>query len=127
MQRPELHARRSLGQTRRVIAHRRHRGIDRVDLAKPLRVHVPDLIANQNAGYVRRKAKRITGHETLADADARHLYMLMAYKDRRRLLQHRQRPSGASKRSWDPRRRPEITAMITIKEEPCRLKSTHSS
>ena len=65
---------------------------DRGELRRLLEIRVPELVAYQDEDYARRYAERVRhvhvaeqertpGHSELAEAVARHLYKLMAYKD----------------------------------------------
>lgn len=84
-QRPELHARRSLEQTRRVIAHRRHRlGWVRSREDRPGARAGPRYQPECRLGQAQGGADH--RQRTLADAAAGHLYGLMASKIRCRSL-----------------------------------------
>ena len=67
-------------------------GLDRGELGRLLRVRVPDLVSYQDRRYARRyvdtvrhvaeiEARAVPGQTALAEATARYLYKLMAYKD----------------------------------------------
>jgi indolepyruvate ferredoxin oxidoreductase len=67
-------------------------GLDRGELGRLLRIRVPDLVAYQSRAYARSyvesvrrvaeaEARAMPGSTTLAEAVARNLYKLMAYKD----------------------------------------------